>query len=130
MELRVAMVAILFGAGVTSSAWAAPAAKADKTANMDKGAKADMAAKGVHPAKMTCQEFMELDDVAKPKVVYWAEGFNGKGKPDDAVVDVESTDRLVPMVMEVCKSAPNESFLKKTKEQSKMQAKEASKKAH
>jgi hypothetical protein len=31
------------------------------------------------PAKMTCEEYVMLDDVVKPKVVYWAEGFNKKG---------------------------------------------------
>lgn len=62
------------------------------------------------PTKMTCEEFLSLDDVAKPKVVYWAEGFNRKGKPVDAVVDIDSTDRLVPVLITECQKAPKHSF--------------------
>ncbi len=61
-------------------------------------------------AKMTCEEFLTLDDVAKPKVVYWAEGFNRKGKPVDAVIDIDSTDRLVPVLITECQKAPKHSF--------------------
>lgn len=62
------------------------------------------------PVKMTCEEFLTLDDMAKPKVVYWAEGFNHKGKPVDAVVDIDSTDRLVPVLVMECQKAPKHSF--------------------
>ncbi len=36
--------------------------------------------KGPKLAKMTCREFLALDEVARPKIVYWAEGVNRKGK--------------------------------------------------
>lgn len=52
---------------------------------------------------MTCEDFVALEDVQKPKVIYWAEGFNRKGKAEDAVFDVEATDRLVLVLVEVCK---------------------------
>jgi hypothetical protein len=64
---------------------------------------------------MTCQEFLSLDDVTRPKVVYWAEGLNHRGKPEDAVVDVAETDRLVPVIVEQCRAAPKASFWKKLK---------------
>jgi hypothetical protein len=67
------------------------------------------------PVKMTCEEFVALDDVVKPKVVYWAEGYNKKGKPTDSVVDVDETDRLVPMIVEECKETPKLSFWEKLK---------------
>ncbi|SDI03049.1 HdeA/HdeB family chaperone [Nitrosomonas sp. Nm132] len=70
------------------------------------------------PAKMTCEEFLALDDVVKPKVVYWAEGFNKKGEPTDFGLDVVETDRLVPVLVTECKKTPKHSFLKKTKEHS------------
>ena len=41
------------------------------------------------PAKMTCEEFVALDDVVKPKVVYLEEGFNKKGKQIDSIVDLD-----------------------------------------
>lgn len=67
------------------------------------------------PAKMTCDEFVMLDDVVKPKVVYWAEGFNRKGKPVDEVVDFDATDKLVPVLVEECQKAPKASFWQKIK---------------
>ena len=62
------------------------------------------------PATMTCEEFVALDGVIRPKVVYWAEGFNHKGKPDDAVVDIDATDRLVPILVDECQETPKASF--------------------
>lgn len=101
-----------------SASLAASALAADKPAKPEKPAKAEKAAvKGPKPAKMTCEDFIALDEVSKPKLVYWAEGFNRKGKPDDAVFDVDTTDRLVPVLVEVCTKAPKESFWKKAKEE-------------
>ena len=76
------------------------------------------------PAKMTCNDFVMLDDTVKPKVVYWAEGFNKKGKPVDAVVDVDETDKLVPTLVADCKSTPKAPILQK------MKAQAAAKKTH
>jgi hypothetical protein len=67
------------------------------------------------PARMTCEEYVMLDNVAKPKVVYWAEGFNQKGKEDDAVVDIAATDKLVPILVDECKETPKASFWEKIK---------------
>jgi hypothetical protein len=68
------------------------------------------------PAKMTCEEFVMLDDAVKPKVVYWAEGFNQEGKPVDAVVDVDATDKLVPVLVGECQKTPKASFWQKVKQ--------------
>ncbi len=68
------------------------------------------------PERMTCKEFVALDDAVKPKVVYWAEGLNKKGKPVDSVVDVDETDRLVPVLVTECKESPEHSLMKKIKE--------------
>jgi hypothetical protein len=65
------------------------------------------------PAKMTCADFIALDDVVKPKVVYWAEGFNKSGKPVDSTVDVDETDKLVPMLVTECKAAPKDALSKR-----------------
>ena len=97
------------------SAALAGSALADNAVKADKPVKADKMTNGTKPAKMTCEDFFELDEVARPKLVYWAEGVNRKGKPEDAVFDVETTDRLVPVLVEVCKKEPKESFWKKAK---------------
>jgi len=68
--------------------------------------------------KMMCEEFLSLDEVTRPKVVYWAEGYTKKGKPQDAVFDVEATERLVPTLVEVCQKEPKSSFMTKVKNES------------
>jgi hypothetical protein len=68
--------------------------------------------------KMMCEEFLSLDEVTRPKVVYWAEGFTKKGKPQDAVFDVEATERLVPTLVEVCQREPKSAFMTNVKNES------------
>ncbi|MGZ4959515.1 MAG: HdeA/HdeB family chaperone [Methylomonas sp.] len=67
------------------------------------------------PVHLTCDQFVELDDVVKPKVVYWAEGYNKKGKPTGFVVDFDDMDKLVPTVVTECKETPKLSFWDKIK---------------
>jgi hypothetical protein len=68
------------------------------------------------PARMTCEEFVMLDNVVKPKVVYWAEGFNNEDKPVDAIVDIDATDKLVPVLVGECQKTPQASFWQKIKQ--------------
>lgn len=115
---KLALLTIGISAALASSALAATptparsAAKVDTTAKTDKTARM---AKGTNPVKMTCEDFLTLEDVAKPKVVYWAEGYDRKGKAEDATVDVETTDSLVPLIIEVCQKEPKASFWRKMK---------------
>jgi hypothetical protein len=67
------------------------------------------------PAKMRCDEFVALEDVARPKVVYWAEGFNKDGGSADSVVDIAETDRLVPVLVQECTDEPKLTFWQKLK---------------
>jgi acid stress chaperone HdeA len=76
---------------------------------------APSSAKSVKPMKMTCEEFLSLDEVTRPQVVYWSEGFNRKGKPDDAVFDIDRTTSLVPVLVESCQKAPKSSYWAKFK---------------
>lgn len=55
---------------------------------------------------------------AEPRV-YELERDSSKGKPEDAVVDVDSVDRLVPVLVDVCTQRPHESFSKQLKDESK-----------
>lgn len=64
-------------------------------------------------ATMTCKQFVAIDEVSRPKVVYWAEGVSRKGRPQDAVMDIEETERLIPVVTEQCRRAPQASFMTK-----------------
>jgi acid stress chaperone HdeA len=65
--------------------------------------------------KMTCEDFLAVDDAFKPKVVYYAVAYAKGGKPEAAVVDVEGIDKITPVLIEECKAAPKESFWKKVK---------------
>ena len=60
---------------------------------------------------------VESREVTRPKVVYWVEGFNRKGKTEEAVFDIESTERIVPTLVEECTKTPKVSFMKKVKEE-------------
>jgi hypothetical protein len=47
-----------------------------------------------------------------PKSSTGAEGFNKSGKSGDAVVDVDQTDKLVPVLVAECAKTPKESLSK------------------
>ena len=65
--------------------------------------------------KMTCEDFLAVEETFKPKVVYWAAAYGKGGKPEAAILDVEGTEKVVPVIIEVCKKAPKESFWQKVK---------------
>ena len=65
--------------------------------------------------KMTCDDFLVIEDSFKPKVVYWAVAYGKGGKPEAAVIDVEGTEKIIPVLVEACKKAPKESFWQKLK---------------
>jgi acid stress chaperone HdeA len=64
---------------------------------------------------MTCRDFLLVEDAVKPEIVYWVATFGKSGKPQSTVVDVDDTDRIVPVIVEACRQAPNESFWQKVR---------------
>lgn len=68
--------------------------------------------------KLTCEEFLAYEETFKPKVVYWAVAYGKGGKAESAVLDVEGTDKVIPIIIEKCKAAPKASFLKTVKSES------------
>ena len=60
--------------------------------------------------QMTCGDFLLVDDAVKPEMVYWAATRDPRGSPVNAVIDVDATDRMVPLLVERCREAPNASF--------------------
>jgi len=73
--------------------------------------------------KLTCEEFLAMDDTFKPKMVYWAAAYGKGGKPEAAMLDVEGTEKVIPVIIEKCKSAPKDSFYSTTKSAMKAPAK-------
>ncbi len=62
----------------------------------------------------TCDEFLAVEGDFQPKVVYWATAKSKTGKPG-SIVDIEGTEKVVPMVIDDCKKTPKESFMTKLK---------------
>jgi acid stress chaperone HdeA len=71
--------------------------------------------KEMKPGKMTCQDFIVMDDAYKPQMVYWMDGYNNKGKlqPEDVVL--VGQDETVAALVEECKMTPKKSFAQKVK---------------
>jgi acid stress chaperone HdeA len=59
---------------------------------------------------MTCGDFLVVDDAVKPEMVYWAATRDPRGSLVNAVIDVDATDRIVPLLVERCREAPNAPF--------------------
>ena len=53
-----------------------------------------------------CQDLLGVEANYRPVVVGYAEAFNQKGKPEDAVVDVAGIQTLTPMVVQYCSENP------------------------
>ncbi len=63
-------------------------------------------------ANWSCEEFLAIEGDFQPKVIYWASAQPKSGKPT-SLVDIEGTEKVVPMIVDDCKKAPKEPFLKK-----------------
>jgi hypothetical protein len=72
-------------------------------------------------SKMTCQDFLSLDEVSRPRAVYWADGY-GWGGQQDAYLDFDRENELVPTVVEECTKNPTHKFVSKVKAVSKKKA--------
>ena len=64
---------------------------------------------------MTCEDFLGIEDSIKPKMVYWAVAYGKGGKPQSAILDVEATEKVIPVLIDECKQAPKASFWQKMK---------------
>ncbi len=62
----------------------------------------------------TCEEFLAVEGDFQPKIVYWATAKTKSGKPG-SVVDIEGTEKVVPMIIDDCKKTPSDSFMAKLK---------------
>jgi acid stress chaperone HdeA len=65
--------------------------------------------------RMTCEDFVALEDSFKPVAVSWAIVYGEDGKPESAGVSVEGIERMVPVIVEACQTTPKQSFWQKVK---------------
>jgi acid stress chaperone HdeA len=63
-------------------------------------------------SKWSCEEFLAVGEQFQPKVVYFA---SSKAVKNPSIVDIEGTEKVVPMIIDDCQKAPKESFLQKLK---------------
>lgn len=64
-------------------------------------------------AEWTCADFIGVEDSLRPKLVYWATAYSKAGKPEAATIDIEGTEKLIPIITEDCQKAPQDSFWEK-----------------
>ncbi|WBX86818.1 acid-activated periplasmic chaperone HdeA [Achromobacter mucicolens] len=53
-----------------------------------------------------CQDFLDVQESFRPVVVSYAEALNNKGKPEEAVVDIEGISTRTPMLVKQCNENP------------------------
>lgn len=51
----------------------------------------------------TCEDFIALNESFKPTAIGFAEALNKNDKPEDAVLDINGTEKVIPLVIEACK---------------------------
>lgn len=70
---------------------------------------------GKHVEKITCREFLAIEDRFRPEAVSYAIGYTKAHKPKDAVIDVRGIDRLTPVIIKTCQARPQESLLQRVR---------------
>jgi hypothetical protein len=70
--------------------------------------------------KVTCEDFIAIDDVIKPQYVVSAVAHTKGGKAKKVVIEIVDTETLVPFLVEECQKAPKESFWEKLKKKLKL----------
>ncbi|MDD2658881.1 MAG: HdeA/HdeB family chaperone [Methylococcales bacterium] len=109
----IAVAVMLTGSALVFAA-DAPKAEAPKAeAPKAEAPKADSPKKPL--GKVTCEDFIAIDDVIKPQYVVSAIAHTKGGKAKNAVIEIVDTDTLVPFLVEECQKAPKESFWTKLK---------------
>jgi acid stress chaperone HdeA len=63
--------------------------------------------------RITCREFLRLREEIKPHAISYVVGYDKATKRDDAVIDMITLARLVPVVEKTCKTTPQLSLLQR-----------------
>ena len=54
-------------------------------------------------AQTSCNDYLAMDDVVKPKFIYYTVGYSKRGKPTSATFDVVDVDKIMPVIDEYCR---------------------------
>jgi HdeA/HdeB family len=119
MKKHVLIAGVLISGAVSNLAYAADSSTPPQPAATGNG-KTVAAAPKKPLGKLSCEEFVALDDVIKPQYVIASVAYTKGGKAKNAVVDIIDTDTVVPELIETCRAAPKESFWDKLKHKLKL----------
>ena len=54
-------------------------------------------------AQTSCNDYLEMDDVVKPKFIYYTVGQSKRGEPTSITFDVVAVDKIIPVINEYCR---------------------------
>lgn len=67
----------------------------------------------------SCKDYIAMDEVIKPKFIYYTVGYSKRGKPVMETFDVVGVDKMKPVLDEYCSVHLTSSAYKKVMEESK-----------
>jgi acid stress chaperone HdeA len=71
--------------------------------------------KKVSPAKMSCSDYVAVDEVYRPALVYWVAGVDKLGVKETDTMVVDTAHPVAEMVAEECTKDPHASFMSKVR---------------
>ncbi|MDR5815684.1 MULTISPECIES: HdeA/HdeB family chaperone [unclassified Caballeronia] len=73
------------------------------------------AAEKIAPAKMTCADFVQVDDAYKPALVYWVAGVDKLGVSGTETTVVDTMQPVAATVAQECQKDPQTKFMTKVR---------------
>jgi acid stress chaperone HdeA len=70
-------------------------------------------------AQTSCKDYLAMDEVIKPKFIYYTAGYSMRGKPVGANFDVVYVDKMMPVIDEYCRVHLTASAYQKVMDESK-----------
>jgi acid stress chaperone HdeA len=71
--------------------------------------------KKVSPLKMSCADYVAVDEVYRPALVYWVAGVDKLGVKETDTIVVDTAHPVTEAVVEACIEDPHASFVSKVK---------------
>ncbi|MGF6725307.1 acid stress chaperone HdeA [Paraburkholderia sp. GAS41] len=71
--------------------------------------------KPLSPAKMTCEDFVSVDEVYRPALVYWVAGVDKLGVRGTDTMVIDTAHPVGETVAEECKRDPHAPFMSKVR---------------
>ncbi len=70
-------------------------------------------------AQTSCKDYLVMDEVVKPKFIFYTVGYSKRGKPISATFDVVDVDKIKPVIDEYCRVHLTASAYQKVMDESK-----------